>query len=284
MLLLFTSLPSLSSIDLPPKPPPNKNGHAAPLLAVVITMDVWEATKLVFDRVYTLDPANASKIMGHLLIQENSEKELIRLAFGPDHLLHSFITTARANLATKLVSLPSPMHDPLLTGLHYRIQALCREPSTLGKEAHPLGKGFAESRLSANLTRQRFSRRSHLCRELSSEITAKGLPCVQEVFAESIYTLGKEPGPNVGETALRRLCGARSWPLGKALNICRESCAPLSAKNSRRGASAQGFCREPWPGLSAKNGIFAESLGRGSRQKMASLPRAWLNPLGKPLG
>ncbi|KAF8707220.1 hypothetical protein HU200_030471 [Digitaria exilis] len=121
-MLLFTSLPSLSSIDLPPKPPPNKNGHAAPLLAVVITMDVWEATKLVFDRVYTLDPANASKIMGHLLIQENSEKELIRLAFGPDHLLHSFITTARANLATKLVSLPSPMHDPLLTGLSWGLQ------------------------------------------------------------------------------------------------------------------------------------------------------------------
>ncbi|KAF8694933.1 hypothetical protein HU200_038039 [Digitaria exilis] len=43
----------------------------------------------------------------------------------------------------------------------------CREPGTLGKEAHPLGKGFAESRLSAKLTRQRFSRRSTLCREPS---------------------------------------------------------------------------------------------------------------------
>nr|CAB3459214.1 unnamed protein product [Digitaria exilis] len=85
-------------------------------------MDVWEATKLVFDRVYTLDPANASKIMGHLLIQDNSKKELIRLAFGPDHLLHSFITTACANLAAKPVSLPSPMHDPLLTALSWSLQ------------------------------------------------------------------------------------------------------------------------------------------------------------------
>ena len=31
----------------------------------------------------TLDPENGSKMMGLLLIQDNSNKELIRLAFGP---------------------------------------------------------------------------------------------------------------------------------------------------------------------------------------------------------
>ncbi|TKV98955.1 hypothetical protein SEVIR_8G007600v4 [Setaria viridis] len=72
-------------------------------------MDAWEATKVVFDRVRALDPDNASKIMGLLLIQDNSDKELIRLAFGPDHLLHAFVATARADLAAKPASPPSPV-------------------------------------------------------------------------------------------------------------------------------------------------------------------------------
>ncbi|ONM42213.1 Nucleic acid binding protein [Zea mays] len=76
-------------------------------------MDAWEATKAVFDRVRALDPDNASKIMGLLLIQDNSDKELIRLAFGPDHLLHAFVSAARADLAAKPASPPSPVLGPL---------------------------------------------------------------------------------------------------------------------------------------------------------------------------
>ncbi|CAN6330367.1 unnamed protein product [Urochloa humidicola] len=72
-------------------------------------MDAWEATKVVFERVRALDPANASKMMGMLLIQDNSDKELIRLALGPDHLLDAFVATARAELAAvKPASPPSP--------------------------------------------------------------------------------------------------------------------------------------------------------------------------------
>uniref|UniRef100_A0A804R9F8 Zinc finger CCCH domain-containing protein 46 n=1 Tax=Zea mays TaxID=4577 RepID=A0A804R9F8_MAIZE len=76
-------------------------------------MDAWEATKAVFDRVRALDPDNASKIMGLLLIQDNSDKELIRLAFGPDHILHAFAAAARADLAAKPASPPSPVPGPL---------------------------------------------------------------------------------------------------------------------------------------------------------------------------
>jgi hypothetical protein len=73
-------------------------------------MDAWEATKVVFDRVRVLDPDNASKIMGMLLIQHNSDEELIRLANGPDHLLHAFVATARANLTT---TKPAPPPSPV---------------------------------------------------------------------------------------------------------------------------------------------------------------------------
>ncbi|CAN6373910.1 unnamed protein product [Urochloa humidicola] len=72
-------------------------------------MDVWEAAKVVFERVRALDPGNASKMMGMLLIQDNSDRELVRLALGPDHLLHAFVATARAELAAvKPASPPSP--------------------------------------------------------------------------------------------------------------------------------------------------------------------------------
>ena len=64
----------------------------------------------------TLDPENGSKMMGLLLIQDNSDKELIRLAFGPEHLLHALVATARAELAGKPASPPSPVLGPLQTG------------------------------------------------------------------------------------------------------------------------------------------------------------------------
>ncbi|KAJ6841391.1 putative zinc finger CCCH domain-containing protein 53 [Iris pallida] len=52
-------------------------------------MDAYEATRVVFSRIQALDPENAAKIMGLLLIQDHGEKEMIRLAFGPETLLHS---------------------------------------------------------------------------------------------------------------------------------------------------------------------------------------------------
>ena len=60
----------------------------------------------------TLDPENGSKMMGLLLIQDNSDKELIRLAFGPEHLLHALVAIARVEIAGKPTSPPSPVLGP----------------------------------------------------------------------------------------------------------------------------------------------------------------------------
>lgn len=68
-------------------------------------MDAYEATRIVFSRIQTLDPENASKIMGLLLIQDYGEKEMIRLAFGPEALLHSVVVKTRSELG--LVGLSS---------------------------------------------------------------------------------------------------------------------------------------------------------------------------------
>ena len=58
-------------------------------------MDSYEATKMVFSRIQNLDPENASKIMGYLLLQDHGDREMIRLAFGPETLLHNLILQAK---------------------------------------------------------------------------------------------------------------------------------------------------------------------------------------------
>ncbi|XP_022941628.1 zinc finger CCCH domain-containing protein 53-like isoform X1 [Cucurbita moschata] len=70
-------------------------------------MDSYEATRIVFSRIQNLDPENASKIMGFLLIQDHGEKEMIRLAFGPEALLHSVILKTRKDLGLPSTNSPS---------------------------------------------------------------------------------------------------------------------------------------------------------------------------------
>ncbi|CAB4308847.1 unnamed protein product [Prunus armeniaca] len=54
-------------------------------------MGSYEVTNILFTKIKALDPENAIKIMGYLLIQDLAEKDLIRLAYGPETLLHSLI-------------------------------------------------------------------------------------------------------------------------------------------------------------------------------------------------
>ncbi|WOL16197.1 zinc finger CCCH domain-containing protein 53-like isoform X1 [Canna indica] len=62
-------------------------------------MDADEATRVVFSRIEGLDnPENVAKIMGLLLGQDHSDKEMIRLAFGPEALLQSVVVKARKEL------------------------------------------------------------------------------------------------------------------------------------------------------------------------------------------
>ncbi|XP_022896588.1 zinc finger CCCH domain-containing protein 53-like isoform X1 [Olea europaea var. sylvestris] len=77
-------------------------------------MDAYEATKIVFQRIQCLDPENASKIMGILLLQDHGEKEMIRLAFGPESLVQSVILRARKDLGLASSNTPSTpsSHSP----------------------------------------------------------------------------------------------------------------------------------------------------------------------------
>nr|XP_043630216.1 zinc finger CCCH domain-containing protein 22-like isoform X2 [Erigeron canadensis] len=61
-------------------------------------MDTVEATKMVMSRIQKIDPDNASKIMGYILIQDQGDNEMIRLAFGPESHLLSVIKQAKSFL------------------------------------------------------------------------------------------------------------------------------------------------------------------------------------------
>ncbi|XP_073063684.1 zinc finger CCCH domain-containing protein 53-like isoform X2 [Primulina eburnea] len=89
-------------------------------------MDAYEATKAVMSRIQTLDPENASKIMGYILLQDQGEKEMIRLAFGPEALLTSCIKQAKSFLR-----LPSNNSSSIpLESLSNPIRPSCTFPQT----------------------------------------------------------------------------------------------------------------------------------------------------------
>ncbi|KAF0919362.1 hypothetical protein E2562_029310 [Oryza meyeriana var. granulata] len=64
-------------------------------------MGAYEATKVVFARLQALEPNLAPKIIGMLLTKDNNEMDMIRLAHGPDNLLHSIIAKVRTDLTNK---------------------------------------------------------------------------------------------------------------------------------------------------------------------------------------
>ncbi|XP_076886305.1 zinc finger CCCH domain-containing protein 18-like [Bidens hawaiensis] len=73
-------------------------------------MDFSESTRIVYDRIQKTEPENVSKIIGYLLLQDHGEREMIRLAFGPDNLIHSLINKAKTDL--KLPSNGQPISPP----------------------------------------------------------------------------------------------------------------------------------------------------------------------------
>ena len=67
-------------------------------------MDAYDATKVVYSRVQAMEPDHASKIMGYLLLQDEGEQEMFRLAFSHDSILQAVILKSKAELGLLLTS------------------------------------------------------------------------------------------------------------------------------------------------------------------------------------
>ncbi|XVF71745.1 hypothetical protein PTKIN_Ptkin12aG0064300 [Pterospermum kingtungense] len=72
-------------------------------------MDFTESTKVVYNRIQQLEPENVSKIIGYLLLQDHGDRDMIRLAFGPDTLLHSLIHKAKSELSLSKAAVSVPI-------------------------------------------------------------------------------------------------------------------------------------------------------------------------------
>ncbi|XP_022758928.1 zinc finger CCCH domain-containing protein 18-like isoform X2 [Durio zibethinus] len=72
-------------------------------------MDFTESTKVVYNRIQQLEPENVSKIIGYLLLQDHGDRDMIRLAFGPDTLLHSLIHKAKSELSLNKAAISVPI-------------------------------------------------------------------------------------------------------------------------------------------------------------------------------
>ncbi|KAK1291839.1 Zinc finger CCCH domain-containing protein 18 [Acorus calamus] len=64
-------------------------------------MDFLESSRIVISRIQKLEPDNVSKIFRYIMMQENAERELLRLAHCPDSLIQSLINTAKTELNLK---------------------------------------------------------------------------------------------------------------------------------------------------------------------------------------
>ncbi|KAI0525022.1 hypothetical protein KFK09_004412 [Dendrobium nobile] len=99
-------------------------------------MNLSELTKIIIDRVQKLDPDNASKILGIILLNEPCEQEMIKLAFEPENALLSKIDEIKKllGLSTKSPSISSQSQgalDQLLsTDQHPSLQNLGFVPQT----------------------------------------------------------------------------------------------------------------------------------------------------------
>ncbi|KAL6999156.1 hypothetical protein U1Q18_000316 [Sarracenia purpurea var. burkii] len=75
-------------------------------------MDSFEASTIVFSRIRKLEPENVTnKIIGYLLLQD-CRQEMIRLAFGPDTLIHNLVHKVKIELGLLSKPVVSPPISP----------------------------------------------------------------------------------------------------------------------------------------------------------------------------
>ncbi|MCD7466752.1 hypothetical protein HAX54_003757 [Datura stramonium] len=96
-------------------------------------MDPFEAAKLVHERIMRVEPEHVTrKIIGYIYLQDYPDQEMIRLALGPDTLIHNVIQKAKDALNLNSTSLfrspsmtPVNIADPLLQFAHFSPLSPC---------------------------------------------------------------------------------------------------------------------------------------------------------------
>ncbi|KAK4355188.1 hypothetical protein RND71_024159 [Anisodus tanguticus] len=90
-------------------------------------MDPFEAARLVHERIMRVEPEHVTrKIIGYIYLQDYPNQEMIRLALGPDTLIHNVIQKAKHVLKLNPTSVfrnasisPINIADPMLQFTHF---------------------------------------------------------------------------------------------------------------------------------------------------------------------
>ncbi|CAN6284209.1 unnamed protein product [Urochloa humidicola] len=105
-------------------------------------MDFPELAKLALSRVQQMEPRDAGKILGCILLREPDEEEMVQLAYGTDAAVHAKIGDAKATLAAiyaRCSAAPHHHHHHHQIGAAHRAAAAAagyHHPATAGVRHH----------------------------------------------------------------------------------------------------------------------------------------------------
>ncbi|KAJ0539859.1 putative transcription factor C3H family [Helianthus annuus] len=78
-------------------------------------MEAFEAAKIVYNRILeTESETNTRKVIGYIYLSDHADREMIRLAFGPDNLIKHMIQKAKTDLNLNPKPVPLPPISPTL--------------------------------------------------------------------------------------------------------------------------------------------------------------------------
>ncbi|XVF24242.1 hypothetical protein REPUB_Repub13aG0110800 [Reevesia pubescens] len=184
-------------------------------------MDGYEATRIVFSRIQNLEPDNASKIMGLLLIHDHGDKEMIRVAFGPEALLHSVILKAKKELGLPTNSPSTPSSPSPFLGNNPNPVTISRQNSSASRL---LGNGGVNLPTSLTIPTNPSSSSGS-----SSWSALSDLPNPDELISPSSGSLNPSSLPFYGNRRATDMID--EFQLQDQLSFLNESSSQLNPKN-----------------------------------------------------
>lgn len=116
-----------------------------------VKMEAFEAAKIVYNRILETESETITrKIIGYIYLQDHADREMIRLAFGPDNLIQTLIQKAKMDLNLSPKPVPSPFGPILHSHRPFSAPQMLHHPNMI--HDHFIGLNDHFEPLSPNMT------------------------------------------------------------------------------------------------------------------------------------
>eukprot|EP00270_Netrium_digitus_P003056 TRINITY_DN13465_c0_g1_i3.p1 TRINITY_DN13465_c0_g1~~TRINITY_DN13465_c0_g1_i3.p1 ORF type:complete len:819 (-),score=139.86 TRINITY_DN13465_c0_g1_i3:332-2788(-) len=233
-------------------------------------MDVQDATRVVYMRIQNLEVENASKVLGWMLLQDQAEQDIVKLALASDLVLQSSIAKARKELEMS--------GKPVLS----------RQPSSAFSVFSDSSRQTENAPKSTAADNSTTSESQH-----SNE---SGGDAQISLRSSSLRNQGLEVSPDAVQALAWKPCLYFSRGYCKHGNNCRflhsslKDGSNVSSPGSTHSSSPDtggfddGAASSPGPSLEKLEGELQELLrGRRNPVSIASLPQLYYERFGKTL-